>query len=65
MCIISRQERINMKYLIINNNEIEIRQMITPAQSFFQMSLIIPNLMIEFKKVRIRIKEIMYDYALK
>lgn len=60
-----RQERINMKYLIINNNEIEIRQMITPAQSFFQMSLIIPNLMIEFKKVRIRIKEIMYDYALK
>lgn len=65
MCMISRQERINMKYLIINNNEIEIRQMITPAQSFFQMSLIIPNLMIEFKKVRIRIKEIMYDYALK
>lgn len=62
---LSRQERINMKYLIINNNEIEIRQMITPAQSFFQMSLIIPNLMIEFKKVRIRIKEIMYDYALK
>lgn len=60
-----RQERINMKYLIINNNEIEIRQMITPVQSFFQMSLIIPNLMIEFKKVRIRIKEIMYDYALK
>lgn len=60
-----RQERINMKYLIINNNEIEIRQMITPAQSFFQMSLIIPNLMVEFKKVRIRIKEIMYDYALK
>lgn len=60
-----RQERINMKYLIINNNEIEIRQMIIPAQSFFQMSLIIPNLMIEFKKVRIRIKEIMYDYALK
>lgn len=60
-----RQERINMKYLIINNNEIEIRQMITPAQSFFQMSLIIPNLMIEFKKVRIRIKEMMYDYALK
>lgn len=54
-----------MKYLIINNNEIEIRQMITPAQSFFQMSLIIPNLMIEFKKVRIRIKEMMYDYALK
>lgn len=60
-----RQERINMKYLIINNNEIEIRQMITPVQSFFQMSLIIPNLMIEFKKVRIRIKEMMYDYALK